>query len=282
MTTQAVAGRSPSSSLRFAYVGPSMGLAKAAYAPWHEQRGHSCEYYRSAVQIPANPAPDVVVHAPLDRTVDGLVGACAIAMMVPKTTLLVAIFSTVGYSHAMFVKHALGGDCHPRMLLHYPNPKLRGEDVVERMARAASSYDAVTTTAPLPTALCLDGVVSDLGQIMAENRRMAELLYLGATDRDWSQWKDLATRLHLADGTIKNLNAKLRDRLIEAGIVNRTRPMAAIGPGDNGMDADGGPPSKNTWTAGQLVRFCTEHRSFILAYGQSHLEGLSRPPAGLI
>lgn len=284
MSTPPIAGRSPSSSLRFAYVGPSLGLARAAYAPWHDARGHSCEYYRSAGQLPRNPAPDVVVHAPLDRTVEGLVGSCAISKMVPKTTLLVPIFSTVGYSHAMFVRHALAGDCHPRMLLHYPNPKLTGGDVVELMARTATRGDALLTTEALPSALCLHGMVDDLGRIMAENRRMAELLYLGATDRDWSQWKDLADKLHLADGTIKNLNARLRDRLIAARILSGIRPYRGAPAGGNGAAVGHAPapPGKATWTAGQLVRFCTEHRSFILAYGQSHLEGLTAPPAGLI
>ncbi len=281
MNTQPLAGRSPSSSLRFAYVGPSMGLARAAYAPWHDARGHSAEYYPSAAQIPRNAAPDVVVHAPLERTDDGLVGSCVISRLVPDTTLLVPIFPTVGHAHAMFVKHALSGDCHPRMLLHYPNPGLTGEDVVERMAKAAISNDARVTTAPLPAALCLDGVACDLGRIMAENRRMAELLYLGATDRDWSQWKDLSDRLHLADGTIKNLNAKLRDRLLEARIIPQGKPSGGLPSSTNGSAASQGQSCRTTWTAGQLVRFCTEHRSFILAYGQSHLEGLVPSPAGV-
>ncbi len=256
---------SDNTPIRVWYVGPTMDLVAMAYRSAHDTVHHNLKYHPSleammADQIP----PDVVVCSPLARThPGGIEGACAIHTIVPPTTLIVCLFTRVGYSHAMYVKHALGGHCHQRMLLHYPLPHVTGPMVVTRideMARRLGGGKQIQTVAPLPSSLLpFKGDVVGLGEIMAGNEGLARLIYTAATHRGWSSFQDLARELNLAEGTTKNLKLSLKKALVEAGLF----------------------PSDVKWTVGKFVRFVVEYRSFILAFGNKHL-GMEEPPPAIL
>lgn len=233
--------------LRIAYIGPTMDLFLKAYAEEHHALGHDIELLLRPEQIRAIvPGPDVVVSSPLARRNGRIAGSCLLHTLVQPTTLIVALFTSEGASHAMFAHHALGGRCHPRMLLHCPDPSLSADHVVAKIdfaARGGASPRA-TATASLPSVYLLDGVAKDLGQLLTEDQQLAEFLYRAAIDPTWSTWGDLASLLHVSEGSLKNRMSKFGKQAAKAGLV----------------------PADVTWTMGQFVRFVTEHRSFIQAH----------------
>ena len=248
--------------IRVSYVGPTMDLVAEAYRAPHERLSHSVTYHASIDGLTTTAVPpDVVVCNPLARIhPGGIEGACAIHDVVPEHTLVVCLFTRVEHSHAMFVKHALNGSCHPRMLLHYPLPHIGVDEVVEKldsMARRQGGGSPIQTVAPLPNSLLPFGPeVKDLGSIMAENEGLAKLIYTAATYRSWSTFSDLAREMNQAEGTTKNMKLALKKALTEAGLF---------------------PASEIKWTLGQFVRFVVEYQSFILAFGNKHL-GFEEPP----
>jgi len=94
--------------IRVGYVGPNMDLVLAAYRGAHGEQGHQVEYYANADHLPKAPFPDVVVIGPLQQRTDRIEGPCFVSGIVPPTTLIVAIGTVEGASHAMWIKHALG------------------------------------------------------------------------------------------------------------------------------------------------------------------------------
>ena len=262
----------PTSTVRLAYVGPNMDLAERAYRPVHTRLGHDTQYVRTVSEVASLPlVPDVVVINPLVITTQGIDGACALQAVIPRSTLMVALYTSLGSSHAMYTRHALGGHCHPRMLLHYPNPVLRPEDIVSRvdaLARRRGGGAQVSTTGHLPSTLTVGCARTGLGELLAEESRskrsaegsltFARLLYVAASDSSWKTWKDLANLLDFAEGHVKNTKARLGQRL--RSTVLPDQPEA-------------GSPTHGTWRIAEFTRFVTEHRSFIRAYCEHHLAG---------
>ncbi|MCP3988821.1 MAG: hypothetical protein GY724_07095 [Actinomycetia bacterium] len=241
--------------LRIDYLGSSMDLPAKAFAAEHQARGHEVKQRRTIADLPTIPPPDVVVHAPLDKTPAGLVSTCVLANHVVPTTLLVMMFNDVGNSHAMLALHARRGHCHPRLLLHWPGsiPRSPGA-VVNEIEVAATRADRVSVTAPLPPGLLIDAD-QDLGEVMGAKERFASLLYIAASHHQWGSWGELTPLLRVGDGVVKNINSELGGVLKDARLV----------------------PPGTKWTSQRFARFVTEHRSFIIAYGSGHL-GLE-PPA---
>ncbi|MCP4226415.1 MAG: hypothetical protein GY773_24015 [Actinomycetia bacterium] len=232
-----------------------MDLPAKAFAAEHQARGHEVRHRRTIADLPTIPPPDVVVHAPLDKTPAGLVSTCVLANHVVPTTLLVMMFNDVGNSHAMLALHARRGHCHPRLLLHWPGsiPRSPGA-VVNEIEVAATRADRVSVTAPLPPGLLIDAD-QDLGEVMGAKERFASLLYIAASHHQWGSWGELTPLLRVGDGVVKNINSELGGVLKDARLV----------------------PPGTKWTSQRFARFVTEHRSFIIAYGSGHL-GLE-PPA---
>jgi len=239
--------------LRIAYVGPTMDLFLKAYAEEHLALGHDIELLLRPEQIKAIvPGPDVVISSPLARRNRRQAGSCLLHTLVQPTTLIVALFTSEGASHAMFAKHALEGRCHQRMLLHCHDPSLSADRIVAKIdwaARGGTNSKAMATTS-LPSVYLLDGATQDLGQLMNEDRQLAEFLYRAAIDRSWSTWGDLASLLHISEGSAKNRMSKFGKKAAEVGLI----------------------PADISWTMGQFVRFVTEHQSFIQAYRYHNLE----------
>ncbi len=239
--------------IRVGYVGPNMDLALGAYRGEHQARGHQIEYYSNPDHLPKAPFPDVVVIGPLQEGNGRIEGPCLVSGFVPPTTLIVAIGTAQGRSHAMWIKHALDGHCHRRILIHYPRPNCHARQIVEQVDRAArQSGDLFRTTGAIPEPLLLNGASMDLGQLM-DDPSLTELLFLAATDRDWSTWSQLARKLGLAEGTTKNRMSKVGRLAFDGGLL------------------PSGANESQRFRAADFVRFVTEHRSFIRAYYQ-HLE----------
>jgi hypothetical protein len=236
--------------LRIDYLGTSMDLPAKAFAVEHQARGHEVTHRERLCDIPTTPPPDVVVHAPLDKTPHGLVSTCALAGHVPKTTLLLMLFDNVGPAHAMLACHAQRGHCHPRILIHrLDSARWRSPaELIERIEAAATGPDRVTLTGPLPPGLSAD-VDQDLGEVMETKERFAALLYTAAVQRDWGNWPELAALVNVAPGVVKNTNSELGQVLKEARLV----------------------PWDTKWTSHQFSRFVAEHCSFIIAFGMGHL-----------
>ena len=236
--------------LRIDYLGASTDLLAKAFAVEHQGRGHEVSHRYSLDDIPTAPAPDVVVHVPLDKTPQGLVSTCVVADHVPPTTLLVLFFNDVGRSHAMLAFHARRGHCHPRLLLHRADPtRWRSpSEVLDRIEEAATGDDRILLTADLPPGLSILAD-QDLGEVMEAKERFASLLYAAASNRHWASWGDLTQILHVGDGVVKNINSELGGVLKDARLV----------------------PRDVRWTSNQFTQFVIEHRSFILAFGTGHL-----------
>lgn len=239
--------------LRIAYIGPTMDLFLKAYAKEHLALGHDIELLLRPEQIKAIvPGPDVVISSPLARRNGRIAGSCLLHTLVQPTTLIVALFTSEGASHAMFAKHALEGRCHQRMLLHCPDPSLSAEHIVAKIdwaARGGSNPRAMATTS-LPSIYLLDGARKDLGELMSEDAQLAEFLFRAAIDRSWSTWGDLASLLFISEGSAKNRMSKFGKKAAEAGLI----------------------PADVSWTMGQFVRFVTEHKSFIQAHRYHNLD----------
>lgn len=239
--------------LRIDYLGDSLRLTASALAGEHHARGHTIACAPDLGGVSMATPPDVVLHQPLDRTPDGLVGTCALARLLPAHALLVPMFSDFGSSHAMFVRHALRGNCHPKMLLHWLGCEQRTPcQVLDRVEHAAGLTAGVDFAGSFPP---FDVSGPDLGEIMAERERFGRLLYVGAWSQSWSSWGDLTRLLAVGDGVVRNVNSELGRELKRAGIVAESC----------------------RWTAQRFTRFVVEHRSFIVAFGQSHLG--YEPPA---
>ncbi len=238
--------------LRIKYLGRNMDLPAEAFSAEHRRRGHRIDLAGAVDEVSMRPPPDAVAHAPLEKSSTDLISCCALAQLVPPSTLLFSIFQQVGPSHAMFVRHALRGNCHPRMLLHVPGGHATAGAVIDKLEAAVEGPDDVRTTAAFPPEL-VTGCDPDLGEIMQDKTRFAELLYTAATNR-WGSWGDLTRLLSVGDGVVKNTNAEL-GRVLQASGIERT---------------------DEKWTAQHFARFVTEYRSFIVAYGQGHL-GLPAP-----
>lgn len=260
-------------SLRVVYVGPNMDVFLGAYQSSHDKYGHTTEYIPNVAAVgQLQPAPDVAVISPMVLTPDGVDGACALQAALTDETLIVAIYTTLGPSHSMYARHALGGRCHPRMLLHYPNIKLDAGEIVatiDRLGRHDNPDRSIHTTGYLPRDLQPHCSRKDLGQILSENIEasrsandsltFARLLHEAATNRTWSTWGELAFTLGFGEGHVKNTKARIGHILTEEVLVG---------------DSDVGAPDQATrlWRIGQFVRFVTEHQSFIRAYCQNHLD----------
>lgn len=237
-------------AIRIGYVGPSMDLAHAAYRDGHRLLGHVVEYYLSPGHLPMSPPLDVVITAPLVWKNGRMEGPCLLSLCLPPTTLIVALATVEGPSHAMFVKHALGGRCHPRILVHYPVPTFAAVDFVERIDVVCRRPGPVAeVVCAIPDALDLRSAKKDLGQIMSDTK-LTEFLYVAATDRSWSTWRELADKLGFSEGTIKNKMSQFGRLAAKAGLTN---PKAD-------------PQSK--YRAADFVRYIQEHQSFIRAYAQ--------------
>ena len=258
------------SMVRLAYVGPNMDLAERAYRPVHVEMGHATRYVRTVSDVARmRLVPDAVVINPLVSTPVGIDGACAMQAVVPNTTLIVALFTSVGSAHAMYTRHALAGGCHPRMLLHYPDPMLTAEDVVTKvdvLVRGNGGGPPVSTTGHLPEPLVAGSTRTGLGVLLTEECRSkrsangsltwARLLYVAATDSTWKTWKDLANLLDFAEGHVKNTKARLGKELKSSVLFDQ--PLAGV------------PGSRDAWTIAEFTRFVVEHRSFIRAYYEHH------------
>ena len=265
-------GKRRQATLRIAYVGPNMDLVQAAYRDDHEQPSHETMHVRSVPDVRLlHPMPDVVVLNPMVVTTEGVAGACALQAIVPANTLIVAIYSSLGNSHTMYTRHALAGDCHRHMLLHYPSPTLQSERVVnkiDRMARAHGGGPRIDTTGHLPDELTAASGTTNLGRLLFEDSQnhrsetsltYARLLYVAAVDPTWATWRDLANQLGFAEGHVKNVKAKLG-----RAIHSRVLPGRAQ---DVGVPLD----QRKAWRIAEFTRFVTEHRSFIRAYCEHHL-----------
>jgi len=234
--------------LRIDFLGVGTELLFKTLSGELEEQGHEVNYRRAVSEIVLKPPPDVVVHLPFDKTANGLVSTCEVATVVPRTTLLVAYFNHVGNSHAMLALHFRRGNCHPRLLLHRPDGEGQSASALaSHMSKVAYGPDQVIITAPLPSGL---GVTADqdLGEIMATRERFAHLLYTAA-GHSWGTWGELTALMHVGDGVARNINAELGGVLREAGLA----------------------PWDARWTAQRLAGFVADHRSFILAFGSSHL-----------
>lgn len=250
--------------VRVAYVGPNMDLAMAAYLPHHRNVGHEVEYYVTPDHLPVSPPQDVVVIAPLASRNGRIEGPCLVSSLVPPTTLIVALATVEGPAHAMFVKHAFGGRCHNRILVHYPRPGFRGSDFVGKLDAAIRRPGPVAEAmCGVPESLDLTHATVDLGQIL-DDPTLTDFLYVAATDRHWSTWNELAVKLHLSEGTVKNRMTKFGQTATEAGLIPANTDR------------------KHKFRAGEFVRYVTEHRSFIQAYAQHHEDGIgvTGGPAG--
>ncbi len=270
---QIVAGQ----ALRVVYIGPNMDTVELAYRKVHTERGHSVHYVRTVAHVAQlNLAPDVAVINPLVLTPQGIDGACALQAIVPASTVIVALFTTLGSSHTMFTRHALAGRCHPRMLLHYPNPNVQAADIIgqmDRLARGHGGGHQVRTTGHLPPSLIPTDAEKELGQVLSENSdqcrsaddslTFARLLYAASVNADWSTWGDLASTLGFAEGHVKNTKAKIGRVLTTEVLPDR----AEVGVPRQRPNKGGQP----TWRIAEFTRFVTEHRSFIRAYCEHHL-----------
>ena len=241
--------------LRIDYLGSSMALPAKAFAAEHQARGHEVNHRRTIDDISMTPPPDVVIHAPLDKTAHGLVSTCLLANHVASTTLLVMMFNDVGNSHAMLALHARRGHCHPRLLVHWPGSMSSTPGgVVNEIEASATSPDQVANIVPLPAGLLVEAD-QDLGEVMEAKERFASLLYVAASNYQWGSWGELTPLLNVGDGVVKNINSELGGVLKDARLI----------------------PPGTKWTSQRFARFVTEHRSFIIAFGSGHL-GLE-PPA---
>lgn len=244
-----MSSRAHKSRLRIAYVGPGMDLAMAAYAAVHVALHHEVDYFPGPDQVPRAPSPDVVFIAPLPIRNGRIEGPCLVSGLVPSTTLIVALATTQGHSHAMFVKHALGGRCHQRILVHYPRPGFTAEDLVSRVdAVARQEGPTAGSLCGVPDFLDLREAKLDLGQIM-EDQTLSDFLYVAATDPDWSSWKELAELVGYSEGTVKNRMSTFGKKAEAAGLIPP-------------RDPDG------KYRIGAFLRYITEHRSFIRAHAQ--------------
>ncbi len=258
--------------LRVIYIGPNMDLAEAAYREEHKALGHDTRHLRSVGDVKLlQPTPDVVVINPLVITSEGIEGACALQAVVPATTVIVALYTSLGISHAMFTRHALAGHCHPRMLLHYPDPALKPVDIltrIDRLARRKGGGAQIADTGHLPASLTDSGRRTGLGELLVQEsgtRRSASdsltygrLLYTAATDSTWTTWGDLAQLLGFAEGHVKNTRTNLGKALRSSVL-----PEAGV------------PLPKQEWRIPEFTRFVTEHRSFIRAFCEHHLHEAS-------
>ncbi len=244
--------------LRVDFVGPMMDLVLAAYRPSLEARGHAPDYVDNIQALRCrHPLPDVVVISPLVTTENGLEGACAAHSVISERTLLVAMIMSLDHSHTQYVQHALGGRCHRRTLIHYPQRSLSADDVVTHIDREARrSTPRQRTTAALPSSLISRSRV-DLGQILLEDPAFARLVHAASTHDRWCTAKDLASLLDIAEGTAKNIKSRLGRRLAEEHCI----------PGDV------------KWTSQHFVRFVTENRAFIRGFVPIHRSG--SPPGAL-
>jgi len=236
--------------LRVVYLGTRLAFALEAASAEHKQRGHFVTTCKLVTDIPLNPTPDVVIHHPLNSMGGGFEGTCRLSSILSKNTLLVAVFPLTGPSHAMFAFHALKGRCHPRVVL-YLLPEDRcfsSDEFVGLIETAVSRNGHVVTTESFPDSLRLKAS-RDLGEVMSRRGRTGELLYRAASDPTWGNWSELSRRLNMSEGSVKNLNTKLGQELKRIGLV------------DPGQD----------WGMTAFTRLITAHRSFILAYGQGHL-----------
>lgn len=238
-----------SSGLRVDYLGASMMLTAAAFAEEHRARDHRVSHHERLDELSLTTPPDVVFHHPLDRTAGGLVPTCALSQRLPDHVLLVPIFSDFGPSNEMFVHHALRGNCHPKMLLHWIGADRRTPtSVLDQVEAALEGTGGIDFTGSFPRSLDVTG--ADLGEVMASRERFGRLLYMAASSRSWATWGDLTRILALGDGVVRNTNGELGSVLKEARII----------------------PADSRWTAQGFTRFVTEYRSFIVAYGQFHLD----------
>lgn len=232
-------------------MGPVMDLIMEAYKPAHEKSSHEVLYHlKNADHIAGVARPDIVFCSPLAMAEDSMEGCCSVSRFVDDGTLVVALFASVDKSNAMFTVHARSGDCHSNMLLHYPRPENTVEDVigvVDDAARRRSS-PKVEASYPLPKAL-IPPYQRDIGSIMREKPDLQEFLYRAALDSNWSTWGQLANILGMAEGSVKNKKLAFHKELIEAGCVESGK-----------------------WSVGDFVRYMTEHRTFVRAYAESHLE----------
>ena len=288
--TRTFDGRTPttpvgSPTLRITYVGPNMELFQAAYRSDHHRFHHESRYVRTVADLRLmRPMPDVVLISPLVITPAGIRGACAAQAILPPSTLLVVLYNSLGSSHAMYCRHALAGNCHPRILLHYPTPALTATDVVARIdtvARGRGGGPQVATTGHLPGELTLGRETTDLGRLLSDDTdshrnnaslTFARLLHAAAVDPTWATWKDLANRLGFAEGHVKNTKAKLGRHIRNEVMVRHsaTDPSTHVGvPRDQ----------RAAWRIAEFTRFVTEHRSFIRAYCEHHLD-LDHPTHG--
>ena len=243
--------------VRIAYVGPNMDLAKAAYLQRHLELGHQVEYYLRPEDIPEAPKPDVVITLPLVQRNDRVEGPCLLTTLVEATTLIVALGVSHGQSYSMWVKHALEGRCHDRILIHNPTPSMSASDVVEEINRRARQPGPITeTTASLPNELLLNGAKRDLGQLMDE-RNMGDFLWHAAT-ADWAMWSELATKLGLAEGTVKNRMKCFAVTAKEAGLIDKGTEQFRIV---------------------NFIRFLAAHYSFINSYVHHTRLQAGVPPA---
>jgi hypothetical protein len=154
----------------------------------------------------------------------------------------------------MWIRHALNEHCHPRILIHYPNPTYTGKELIYQIDQAVRREGPIAkTTWGIPEHLDLAGVTADLGELM-ENPAWGEFLYVAATNPNWANWQDLALELSLVAGTVKNRMSSFGRRAVEVGLL---------------------PMNDGKFRAGQFVRYVTEHRSFIRAHYQ-HLQAIQR------
>ncbi len=259
----------PSSVLRIAYVGQNMDIARAAYMAEHVYLNHETHYVKSVADIRhLQPRPDVIVINPLVITTNGIEGPCAAQNVVAPHTLIVVLFPSLGSSHTVYYVHASKGNCHPRMLLHYPSQSLSATDVVnkiDQMARGKGGGRLIDTTGHIPSELAFGRHAFDLGDLIATNAdkhsngelTYGRLLYAAAVDPTWGAWKDLAARLDFAEGHVKNVKGRLGREI-------RKRVKAT----DIGVPRS----QATTWPLVEFTRFVTEHRSFIRTFCENHLD----------
>lgn len=246
-----------STRLRIDYLGSSMDVPATAFAVEHLNRGHEVSSRRQLAEIPTGVAPDVVIHAPLDKTADGLVSTCLLARHVHEQTLLVPMLGDAGNAEGMFALHARRGNCHGKMLMHWLGSQLRPTAVVDKIEMAATSPPRVAVTSEIERSLVIDAD-QDLGEIMSLRERFAQLLYTAAVHPHWSNWGDLTKLMNVGDGVVKNVNSELGHVLKEARII----------------------PRDDRWTSNRFVSLVADYRSFIAAHGQGHL-GFELPEAPL-
>lgn len=246
--------------LTVAYVGPNMNLAHAAYAAAHTEAKHKVAFFNVNEFRSANDwHHGIVVVAPLVPQTGSVAGPCYLSTFLPETTLIVAIGIAQGASHAMWVKHALEGRCHARIVIHYPTGRIDPKkfvDSIEQLANAdTTSGERFYERHRLPAELSrqVDGASQDLGQMM-EARRFRRILDEAAKvddEHEWESWADLAKKVGVTPGTLKNHVAEFGRIAAASGLLTSQNATGI--------------------RVASFVRFAISNRWFIWAY-MHHVE----------